>query len=247
MFDSILHKGLNCKKIQMPAHVCPRCKKRFVRKKFLLDHLARKTPCTARDEAYQQDPQFPCGKCKRVFMHLSSACRHRAKCQGSKKTAKQLISNLTTELQMAQDELVALRGLSGNTADSSIKGSTSDVSVRVDQRSAEDEQRALKTTSVTSTGEGSACDVVLPCIYFGISGSLLVPEQAVDGCLIKFGESQDAASRISKQHVPHFGGFELLDCIPCLNPVAVEKKFKKILDSPLGEQETQVQVYQKEL
>lgn len=51
-------------------------------------------------------------------------------------------------------------------------------------------------------------------VYFGIPGSLLVPEDQATGQLIEFGESQTILDRIKKSHVPDFNGFKLLDVVP---------------------------------
>ena len=72
----------------MATHHCPHCQKTFLRKKFLEDHLARKTPCQAR-EAVIPEPEYDCDKCPKVFKHHSSACRHRAQCTGPKKSLAQ--------------------------------------------------------------------------------------------------------------------------------------------------------------
>lgn len=73
-------------------------------------------------------------------------------------------------------------------------------------------------------------DLFQPAVYIGLPGDLLVSEAEVDGTIVKFGQSLTVPERIARDHVLDFGGFDLLDCVKCINPVIIEQKLKRLLD-----------------
>lgn len=75
----------------MTVHQCETCFKEFPRSAHLKQHLARKTPCTApQTEETNASPLSTCDVCGKQFTFETNMYRHRAKCQGPKKTVESL-------------------------------------------------------------------------------------------------------------------------------------------------------------
>ena len=184
------------------SHRCTRCTRTFSRKKFLLDHLARKNPCRAGDKPPEKP--YECLRCPAAFSRLDNLKRHQQEACRGPGSSLQLAEELA-ELSVEPAEL--------SNAASSDPGP-----------SARDE------LSIVSADIGGVSDMFEHCIYFGIPGPLLLAESAVNGQLIKFGESLDVHRRVTKEDMPAFQGFTVLDCIATVNPVLIEQRFKKMLD-----------------
>lgn len=188
----------------MTIHQCDTCNKIFSRREHLTRHLAKKKACKP-----DHDKKHICEKCNKTFSFDSGLSRHRKTCTGSQQTLPAVIEELTRQLKHAKDQ------------------------VSVYQQEARDlvEPEIEDKFILRSCGVGAAGDVFKPAVYFGKPGPRLVPLVEVSGGqIVKFGQSHDVPERVSRDHKPNFGGFELLDCVQTIDPVLIEKKLKSLLD-----------------
>lgn len=187
----------------MIVHKCNICSREFERRAHLIQHQNRKTPCGPEN-------RHTCPVCTTSFNHQSSLSRHKKTCTGPRVTASKVIEDVTKQLQEARAELTTVKE-----------------ELAVFKENAENTSELTKIESCCAI---AAEDVFKPAVYFGSPGPLLIPDRDIDGHIIKFGESHDVPERIVKSHIPHFGGFMLLDCIKSIDPVLIEKQLKKLLD-----------------
>lgn len=205
----------------MVQYPCDTCGKVFKQQAHLDRHLSNKKGCSA-------DTVKPhvciCGK---RYSQSQGLSRHRQVCKGPQCTLEEEVKRLREQVQTHVE------------TDAATAQRVQDVTQQLEQAreelavlkaSANDKPVEESTRSINSCGVGSIGDLFQPAVYFGLSGHLLVPEEEVDGTIIKFGQSLSVPERIAKDHVPDFGGFDLLDCVKCINPVIIEQKLKRLLD-----------------
>lgn len=99
-----------------------------------------------------------------------------------------------------------------------------------EERIAELTKPADVIKTIEPVGFGKLADCIESQVYFGLPGSLLIPEieLSIEDIVIKFGSTKDPGSRMPK-HNKDFGGFTLLDSIVSDNPVDIEDKIREWL------------------